>query len=98
MKHCSWCDASFDSDISYQIYCSAECRDLATKEKIAARYIIARRQKRKGRVRKCKQCEENLSIYNDDLLCYRCQINPSDVAKALRQIKGMTNDKSKRNR
>lgn len=88
MKHCSWCDNEFKSDISYQIYCSAVCRDSATKEKIAARYIYARRQKRKGKNRKCKQCDNQLSIYNDDNLCIECNINPSDVSKVLKQIKG----------
>jgi hypothetical protein len=88
MKHCSWCDNEFKTDISYQIYCSATCRDAATKEKIAARYVYARRQKRKGKDRKCKQCDNKLSIYNDDNLCIECNINPSEVSKILKQIKG----------
>jgi len=88
MKHCRWCDNNFDSDISYQIYCSPECRDAATKEKISQRYMIARRQRRKGKDRRCKMCDENLSIYNDDSLCTKCNINPSDVSKALKEIKG----------
>lgn len=87
MKHCQWCDKTFETQISYQIYCSPTCRDGATKEKIAARYIISRRQKRKGRERKCKSCGEALSIYNDDSLCVKCNVNPSDVSKALKQIK-----------
>jgi hypothetical protein len=90
MKHCSWCDNEFKTDISYQIYCSSVCRDAATKEKIAARYIHARRQKRKGKDRKCKKCSENLSIYNDENLCTKCNINPSEVLKVLKQIKGKT--------
>jgi hypothetical protein len=88
MKHCNWCDNEFHTTISYQIYCSVDCRDAATKEKIAARYIHARRQKRQGKDRRCKQCNQQLSIYNDENLCYYCNINPSDVTKALRQIKG----------
>ena len=87
MKHCQWCDKEFKTDITYQIYCSPECRDLSTKEKIAARYIVSRRQKRKGKERNCKSCNEALSIYNDDSLCVRCNINPLDVAKALKKIK-----------
>ena len=88
MKHCQWCDNEFIAQVSYQIYCSSVCRDSATKEKIASRYIVVRRQKRKGKVRKCKNCGEDLSIYNDDQLCYLCNINPKDVAKALKDIKG----------
>lgn len=87
MKHCQWCDKVFETIISYQIYCSPNCRDEATKEKIAARYIISRRQKRKGKERKCKSCGEGLSIYNDENLCVKCTVNPSDVSKALKQIK-----------
>jgi hypothetical protein len=87
MKHCQWCDKQFKTDITYQIYCSPECRDQSTKEKIAARYMVSRRQKRIGKERICKSCKEALSIYNDDSLCVKCNVNPSDVAKALKEIK-----------
>lgn len=88
MKHCSWCDNEFNTTISYQIYCSVVCRDAATKEKIAARYNYSRRQKRLGKNRKCKNCDRALSIYNDEPLCTECSINPNDVLKALKQIRG----------
>jgi len=88
MKHCRWCENDFNSDISYQIYCSPECREAATKEKISQRYLISRRQRRLGKNRRCKMCEEKLSIYNDDILCTKCNISPSEVSKALKQIKG----------
>ena len=93
MKHCQWCDNEFTTNVSYQIYCSATCRDLATKEKIAARYLVTRRQKRKGKVRNCKECNQPLSIYNDDPLCYSCSINPKEVGKMLKIIKGFSNGK-----
>jgi hypothetical protein len=95
MKNCRWCDKDFNTKISYQIYCSEECRDNATKEKIAERYILNRRQKRKGKNRICKMCGEKLSIYNDEPLCIKCNINPNDVKKALKEIKGLSNDKRK---
>lgn len=91
MKHCSWCDKEFKTDISYQIYCSVECRNYSTKEKIAQRYLLTRRQKRKGKMRTCKSCKGQLSIYNDDSLCSNCLINPSDVSQALKEIKGKIN-------
>jgi hypothetical protein len=87
MKHCSWCDNTFATTVSYQIYCSVECRDSATKEKIAARYIHSRRQKRIGKIRLCKNCGDELSIYNDEPLCYGCNVNPFDVNKILKEIK-----------
>ena len=95
-KHCQWCDAHFETDISYQIYCSVECRDFATKEKIAARYHIARRKKRTGKVRLCSSCGASLSIYNYDSLCQNCLVNPKDVSKVLKQIKGLANGRNKK--
>lgn len=92
-KHCEWCDTQFQSDISYQIYCSATCREQATKEKIAARYVFSRRAKRAGKPRLCKSCGQQMSVYNDSQLCQSCDVNPVDVAKALRQIKGISNGK-----
>lgn len=89
-KHCEWCDHTFQTKISYQIYCSAECREAATKEKIAARYQISRISRRAGgKTRHCKSCNAELSIYNDDILCNICLINPKDVNKALKEIRGL---------
>ncbi len=90
-KHCQWCDNTFETNISYQIYCSPACREDATKEKITQRYAIARRNKRHGKERKCKSCGMSLSAYNDEVLCQSCLISPSDVAKALKEIKGFGN-------
>lgn len=93
MKHCQWCDVQFTTKISYQIYCSPECREAATREKIAERYAIARRNRRHGKVRKCKGCGGFLSAYNDDPLCMKCSVNPVDVNKALKDIKGFISGK-----
>ena len=46
MNNCKCCDNNFEPTVSYQIYCSPNCRDIATKEKIAARYLQSKRQKR----------------------------------------------------
>jgi hypothetical protein len=98
IKHCQWCDNSFDTKISYQIYCSGNCRELATKEKITQRYLQTRRNKRYGKERKCKSCDAILSVYNDDILCQTCVVVPKDVEKMLKEIKGMANGKNKRNK
>ena len=95
MKNCQWCDASFKPRVSYQIYCSDECRDHATKEKIAQRYAISRRNKMIGKTRACKSCGQPLSVYNDDVLCAQCVVNPTDVSKTLKEIRGMANGKPK---
>jgi hypothetical protein len=93
IKPCEWCDATFKTNIAYQIYCSPECRDAATREKIAVRYQINRRKKLKDKVRVCKSCGSNLSVYNDAPLCNNCDVNPKDVAKILKQIKGIADGK-----
>ena len=93
MKNCKCCDNQFESSVSYQIYCSPTCRDIATKEKIAIRYTQSKRQKRKGKVRLCKSCSTSLSIYNDDPICSSCAVNPDAVTKAIKEIKGRTNGK-----
>lgn len=89
MKQCERCDKRFTPKVTYQIYCSNECRDLATKDKIAERYHIVRRQKRIGKVRKCLGgCGLQLSIYNDDGFCANCNISKKAVDKMLKQVKG----------
>lgn len=93
MKQCSWCNQDFKAKVTYQIYCSADCRDLATKEKIVARYSVAKRQKRKNKTRKCSGgCGITLSIYNDDSLCNACRINNKDVFRVLKTIKRIVRD------
>lgn len=92
-KPCDWCDSVFETSISYQIYCSAECRTAATKEKISARYQITRRNRLQKKTRACKSCGSSLSAYNDSQLCNACNINPKEVAKILKEIKGMANGK-----
>lgn len=93
MKQCNWCNNDFKPTVTYQIYCSTECRSFATKEKIVARYSISRRQKRINKIRKCAGgCGVTLSIYNDEQLCNSCKINNKDVAKVLKKIKGIVRD------
>ena len=95
MKHCQWCDTAFNSKVSYQIYCTPECREQATKEKIAERYALLRRNKRMSQDRKCTQCKQSLSAYNDDDLCNSCLIDPKEVGKTLKEIKAWADGKIK---
>lgn len=89
MKSCDRCDTKFNPKVSYQIYCSNTCRDEATKEKIAERYLRTRRQKRIGKKRVCLGgCGVQLSIYNDDGFCANCNVSKKAVDKMLKQIKG----------
>jgi hypothetical protein len=93
VKPCNFCDKQFHESVSYQVYCSSDCRELATKEKIAARYLQSKRSKRKGKTRLCKSCSVPLSIYNDFVVCSSCSVNPEAVVKAIKKIKDKTNGK-----
>ena len=91
-KHCEWCDSSFVSNVSYQIYCSPECRQMATKEKIAQRYVQKRRAQRRKNPKTCKSCHKPLSSYNEDQVCYGCLVNPKEVKDALKELKELSKD------
>lgn len=95
VKHCQWCDSSFETKISYQIYCSPNCRAEATREKVAERYAISKRGKASHKNRKCKSCGGALSVYNDESICQHCLIDPKEFKSVLRQIKGISNGKIK---
>jgi hypothetical protein len=83
------CENHFKPKVSYQIYCSEECRDLATKDKIAERYQVTKRQKRLGKVRRCiGGCGVQLSIYNDSGFCSNCNVSEKAVLKMLKEVKG----------
>lgn len=90
MKVCDWCSEEFQPNVSYQIYCSAECREQATKEKVNQRYQMKRRLKLAKKKRRCSGgCETIISIYNESGFCSNCVINASQVTKALKELKGL---------
>lgn len=90
MKLCERCDKRFQPKVTYQIYCSLECRDSATKDKIAERYNVSRRQKRIGKVRRCLGgCGVQLSIYNDSGFCSNCNVSQKAVEKMIKELKGI---------
>jgi hypothetical protein len=89
LKLCNKCDVYFTPKVSYQVYCSELCREEATKEKIAERYQLTRRQKRKGKEKKCLGgCDTKLSIYNDSGFCSNCNVSKKAVDKMLKELKG----------
>lgn len=90
MKLCERCDKRFQPKVTYQIYCTIECRESATKDKIAERYNVSRRQKRIGKIRKCiGGCGTQLSIYNDSGFCSNCNVSQKTVDKTIKQLKGI---------
>jgi hypothetical protein len=89
LKLCNRCDNYFSPKVSYQIYCSETCREESTREKIAERYLISRRQKRIGKNRRCLGgCNTSLSIYNDSGFCANCNVSKRTVDKMLKELKG----------
>jgi len=89
LKLCNRCDNYFSPKVSYQIYCSEICREESTREKIAERYLVSRRQKRIGKNRRCLGgCNTSLSIYNDSGFCANCNVSEKQVAKMLKELKG----------
>lgn len=89
MKICDWCGKDFEPNVSYQIYCSVECREASTKEKVNEKYQIKRRKKLAQKERRCSQCGTILSFYNDESLCSACVINRKKVDRALKELKGL---------
>lgn len=90
MKDCSWCNSPFEPTTSYQIYCSVDCRQAATKEKIKERSRVALIKRRSKKVRMCVNgCGTPLSVYNDDKFCRKCGLNNKLVDKALKSIENL---------
>jgi hypothetical protein len=93
LKQCSWCSNYFTANVTHQIYCSPECREEATKEKIVERHKEVRRRKRNSKVRMCAgKCNTKLSAYNDHTLCNSCYINQKEVNKKMREIRVFMHD------
>lgn len=93
MKQCKWCDKPFKSKISYQIYCSTECRDSATKEKIAERHKVLKRKNRKKKTRLCAGgCGVRLSIYNDNNICESCFISKRNWDKVMKELRSLSHE------
>ncbi len=90
MKICDWCSNEFQPNVSYQIYCSQECRELATKEKVNQRYQKKRTERLAKKKRRCAGgCGTLLSMYNTEGFCNSCMINKNKVSKTLKELKGI---------
>lgn len=89
MHYCVWCDKEFVKNSTKQIYCSSECRQEASKEKILERYHIEKRKKRKGKKRLCAGgCGIQLSMYNDIGMCDNCEVNNKKMNNFIKELRG----------
>ena len=88
MSFCIWCDKEFSPSSTKQIYCSPECRQEASKEKILERYQIEKRRKRVGKEKKCAGgCGTYLSVYNDSQMCDNCLVNKRKFNNFIKELK-----------
>jgi hypothetical protein len=88
MEYCSYCDKDFIANSAKQIYCSAECRQLASRQKIVERYENEKIKKRIGKPRRCAGgCGTLLSIYNDLGICDNCVVHKKKMKSFMREIK-----------
>jgi hypothetical protein len=88
MLHCLSCDKGFKPNTTKQIYCSSECRQEASKEKILERYHIEKRKKRQGKEKRCAGgCETLLSIYNDSGMCDNCLTHKRKMKTFMKELK-----------
>ena len=88
-KFCKSCDKQFQTNNKNQIYCSADCRSLATKEKILQRYKVSKVKSRTSKNRKCAGgCGITISIYNDIGFCNSCMMSKRKLDQTLKDIKG----------
>ena len=87
MKICEWCENEFSPTVSYQIYCSPECRSQATKIKIVEKQAINKRRKRYGKDRKCARgCGTVRAAYNDTNYCENCSVDDKKLNKTLKEL------------
>lgn len=89
MSYCIWCDSEFSPSSKKQIYCSVECRQEASKEKIAERNKAEKIKNRIGKEKRCSGgCGTILSIYNDEGICETCIENKKKMNIFMRELKG----------
>lgn len=81
--YCEWCGAEFIRTTN-KVYCGAVCRTLATKHHAQQ----LQKQARRNKIRNCRRCGRQLSIYNESTECMACQsygtLKKSDITKRIR--------------
>lgn len=56
------------------VYCSPECRKIATNKKLLDKYYVNKNNKNKKRVCATVHCSTVLSVYNKEKICEQCKI------------------------
>lgn len=86
-QFCRWCDKDFISQSKHQIYCSLECRQAATKEKVIERAQKQKLKRRMNKKRFCATCATEISIYNEHPTCNNCYIDKKKMDKFLKDMR-----------
>lgn len=88
MAYCTWCDDEFIPSSSKQIYCSPECRQQASKEKIVERNKAEKIKNRIGKEKRCAGgCNTIISIYNDEGICENCIEHKRKMNSFMKELK-----------
>jgi uncharacterized UPF0160 family protein len=75
------CGIEFEAKTHNQKYHSDECCRVATNKKIMEKYY-EKKAIRSGSSRLCKNCNSQLSRYNDQKICSMCQKNSNTKNKS----------------
>jgi hypothetical protein len=86
-QYCRWCDKQYTAISRHQIYCSVECRNASTKDKLAERAKKAKMKRRMAKKRFCSGCGCEMSIYNEGSICSSCTIDKKRVDKFLKDMR-----------
>ncbi len=93
------CGKEFTPRTHNMKYCSDECCRTATNEKLRAAYYEKKdRLAGKKRICKAKNCNSELSRYNESNICYTCQnaqkvIEKQQIMEMMRNVTGKTSKK-----
>jgi len=89
MKQCDWCHTPFSPTVSFQIYCSEECRTAATKHNQAIKSKERKLNRRKTKKRICanSDCTNVLSVYNESKYCASCYFSEHVVLREVENLK-----------
>lgn len=72
-KECASCGDEFQPRVHNAIYCSIDCRKIATNKKILQKYHDRKKAMGQKRVCETKGCGTILSRYNDTDTCEPCK-------------------------
>ena len=85
MKTCTYCNNEFIPKSKNQKYCNPDCCRKATNKKIMQKYY-ENKERLKGKIRFCSQCNSQMSMYNSNSVCYSCEnFNKQNNVKLLKE-------------